>query len=163
MIGGVQVVPLVVTVVVAIAMAVLGTVLAGDSLKTWYPTLRHPRFEPPVPLFALIGGVVYLVEAVILYRLLTGAATGDVMLGVGLLLGVMLANELWNAVLFRRRDLDQALASLVAFGVLVGVLVVVLFGLDVVSGWLMTAYLAWVVAFDLPWIVRLQQLNPAAP
>jgi tryptophan-rich sensory protein len=146
---------------VAIVMAVLGTVIAGDGLKSWYPGLRHPRFEPPVWGFALIGAVVYVLDVVILYRLLTGSGGAEAGLGIIGLLVVMLANELWNAVLFRWRNLDAALVSLLGFAGLVAVLAFILFRTDALSGWLMVAYLAWVVAFDVPWIVRLRELNRA--
>ena len=144
----------------SLGMVVLGTVVAGDSLKTWYPMIRHPRFEPPLWGFVLVGLIVYVMDAIVLYRLL--AVVGDSAIrvaAIAALLVVMLGNELWNALLFRLRSPYAAMIGLVGFIGLLGVLVVTLFLADVLSGWLMLAYLVWVVGFDVPWIVRLWQLN----
>ena len=51
-------------------MAVLGTVLAGDAVRTWYPTLQKGRIEIPIALFAVVGLVFYVVEAIVGYRLI---------------------------------------------------------------------------------------------
>jgi hypothetical protein len=40
---------------IALAMAILGTVLAGDALRTWYPSLHHLSFEPLVWGWVLVG------------------------------------------------------------------------------------------------------------
>jgi tryptophan-rich sensory protein len=151
---------LAVAVGVSLGMAALGTVLAGDSLKTWYPTIRHPRFEPPLWGFVLVGLVVYVIDAIVLYRLLVVVDdSGMRVAAIAALLVVMLGNELWNALLFRLRSPYAAMIGLVGFIGLLGVLVVTLFLADPVSGWLMLAYLAWVVGFDVPWILRLWHLN----
>ncbi len=144
----------------SLAMAVLGTVLAGDSLKTWYPTIRHPRFEPPLWGFVLVGLAVYVIDAIVLYRLLAVTEESAIRVAaITALVAVMLANELWNAVLFRMRSPYRAMIGLFGFIALLAVLVVALFLTDPISGWLMLGYLAWVVGFDVPWIVRLWQLN----
>lgn len=146
----------------SLGIAVLGTVLAGDSLKTWYPTIRHPWFEPPLWGFVLVGLVVYVIDAIVLYRLLAPVEESAIRVGaIGALVVVMLGNELWNGVLFRMRSPYGAMVGLFGFTVLLAVLVVALFLADPLSGWLMSAYLVWVVAFDIPWIVRLWQLNRA--
>lgn len=144
----------------SLVMAVFGTVLVGDSLKTWYPTIRHPRFEPPLWGFVLVGLVVYVIDAIVLYRLLVVIDDSAIrVVALATLVAVMLGNELWNAVLFRLRSPYRAMIGLFGFIVLLAVLVVALFLADVVSGWLMLGYLAWVVGFDVPWIMRLWQLN----
>ena len=38
-----------------ILMAILGTVLAGDAVRTWYPALQKGRIEIPIALFAVVG------------------------------------------------------------------------------------------------------------
>jgi tryptophan-rich sensory protein len=156
----VNLIALAIAVGASLGMAVLGTVLAGDSLKTWYPTIRHPRFEPPLWGFVLVGLIVYVIDAIILYRLFAVVGDSGIRVSaIGALLVVMLGNELWNALLFRLRSPYAAMIGLVGFIGLLGVLVVTLFLADAISGWLMLAYLAWVVGFDVPWIVRLWQLN----
>lgn len=153
-----------IAVVVSLGMAVLGALVAGDSLKTWYPTIRHPRFEPPLWGFVVVGLIVYAIDAVVLYRLLMEVTDAALQLiGITALVVVMLYNELWNGLLFRLRSPYAAMIGLAGFVAPLLILVVALFAADGVSGWLMTAYLAWVVGFDAPWIVRLWQLNEPMP
>lgn len=114
--------------------------------------------------FVLVGLVVYVIDAIVLYRLLAVVEESGIRIAaIAALVVVMLGNELWNAVLFRLRSLSGAMIGLVGFIALLAVLVVALFLADTISGWMMLAYLAWVVGFDVPWIVRRLQLNRGRP
>jgi tryptophan-rich sensory protein len=145
---------------VAIAMAVLGTVLAGSAVKTWYPTLRKGRIEIPIALFAAVGLVFYMLEAVVAYRLLErlGGSPATAIALVALAV-VMLYNELWNAALFRLRSPFAALVALLGFLAPLAILLVSCALVDVPSAVLVGAYVLWVVGYDLPWIHGLWRAN----
>jgi len=144
-----------------IAMAVLGTVLAGNAMRTWYPTLVKGRIEIPIPVFAAVGLVFYVLEAIVAYRLLqrlegsSSVALALVALGV-----VMLYNELWNAALFRLRSPFAALIALVGFLAPLTILLVACALVDPPSAIIVAVYIAWVVGYDLPWIHGLWRANP---
>jgi tryptophan-rich sensory protein len=146
-----------------VAMAILGTVLAGDAVRTWYPSLRKTRIEIPLTLFALVGGVTYIAEAIVGYRLLerlgTTPSAGLVLVA---LVVVMLYNECWNAALFRLRSPFAALVALFGF---LAPLVILLIGcvlVDLPSAVLIGAYALWVVCYDIPWMYGLWRLNGGA-
>lgn len=145
---------------VPLTMAIAGTVLTGDALRTWYPTLRHPSWEPPLWGWVVIGLVAYVLEGIVLYRLLTIVAD-DVERAVAILalLVVMLANELWNAVLFRMRSPRAAFFSLLVFLGLVLGLVAILAMVDPASALILLPYAVWVAAYDVQWAYRLWRLN----
>jgi benzodiazapine receptor len=145
---------------VALAMAMAGTVLSGDALRTWYPTLRHPSWEPPIWGWVVIGLVAYVLEGIVLYRLLT-VVTDDAERAVAILalLVVMLANELWNAVLFRMRSPRAAFFSLLAFLGLVLGLEAILAMVDPTSAFILLPYAVWVAAYDVQWSYRLWRIN----
>src|SRR5574337_465399 len=90
-----------VAIAVCVALAILGSRLTGNSLKGWYADLVKPRWQIPLGAFVGIGIVGYIMDAVILYRLLT-AILDPVNQAVALtaMLIVMLYNELWNYALF---------------------------------------------------------------
>ena len=146
------------------AMAVLGTVLAGDAVRTWYPTLRKTRIEIPLQVFALVGGVTYIAEAIVAYRLLerlaTNATAGLVLVALAV---VMLYNELWNAALFRLRSPFAALIALLGFLAPLVILLVGCLLVDLPSAVLIGAYSAWVVGYDIPWLYGLWRANTDAP
>ena len=151
---------LAVVVVWTIAMAVLGTVLAGDAVRTWYPTLTKTRIEIPIALFAAVGLVFYVVEAVVGYRLLgLVSITPTAVLVLVALAVVMLYNELWNAALFRLRSPFAALIALLGFLAPLAILLVGCALVDLPSFVLVGLYVAWVIGYDVPWIHGLWRAN----
>jgi tryptophan-rich sensory protein len=147
-----------------VLMAILGTVLAGNAVRTWYPTLTKTRIEIPITLFALVGLVFYVVEGVVAYRLLerveTHAATPLVLVALAV---VMLYNELWNGALFRLRSPFAALIALLGFLAPLAILLVGSALVDIPSAVLIGVYAAWVIGYDLPWIHGLWRANAEAP
>jgi tryptophan-rich sensory protein len=163
MLEGIDPARLAIVVAWTVLMAVLGTVLAGNAVKSWYPTLPKGRIEIPLALFAAVGLVVYVFEAIVAYRLLErleGSPTTALVLSS--LVIVMLYNELWNGALFRLRSPFAALIALLGF---LAPLAILLIGCALVDGpsvLLMGLYAAWVVGYDIPWIYGLWRANPAA-
>jgi tryptophan-rich sensory protein len=147
-----------------VLMAVLGTVLAGNAVKTWYPTLTKGRIEIPLTLFALVGLVFYVFVAIVGYRLLERLDSAPTtVLALFALVVVMLYNELWNGALFRLRSPFAAFIALLGF---LAPLAILLVGCALVDGpslVLMSVYAAWVIGYDIPWIYGLWRANPEAP
>ena len=142
------------------AMAILGTVLAGNAVRTWYPTLAKGRIEIPLTLFALVGLVCYVLEAIVGYRLLGRLdATPTAGLVLFALVVVMLYNELWNGALFRLRSPFGALIALLGFLAPLAILLVGCALVDTPSFVLIGLYALWVVGYDLPWIHGLWRAN----
>jgi tryptophan-rich sensory protein len=151
---------LAVVVVWTILMAVLGTVLAGDAVRTWYPNLKKGRIEIPIALFALVGLVCYVLEAIVGYRLLGLARDSPTaVLVLVALVVVMLYNELWNAALFRLRSPFAALIALLGFLAPLAILLIGCALVDPLSFVLIGIYVVWVIAYDLPWIHGLWRAN----
>jgi tryptophan-rich sensory protein len=156
----VEVVPLVVSAAVCIALAVLGNLWVGDALKTWYPSLAKPRLLPPLWAFIAVAVAVYVVEGVVLYRLLVRVAPPEgKVVAVTALVVLMVCNEAWNYAFFGLRSTLAALVGIVGFLAPLTVLMVALFAYEPVSGWLMLPYCAWVV-YDVWWVHQLWRLNP---
>jgi benzodiazapine receptor len=142
------------------AMAVLGTVLAGDALKTWFPTLVRPTFQMPLPLFVGVGIIGYVVGAIVLYRLLTVVddPRGRIVC-VAAMVVTMLYNELWNGAVFRLRSPFAGFVLVVAFLAPLAILEIALVLFEPVSALLIGVYVLWVILYDVPWSYRLWRLN----
>ena len=141
-------------------MAVLGTVLAGNAVKTWYPTLAKGRIEIPLAVFAFVGLVFYVVQAIVGYRLLEGLeGSQTTALTLFALVVVMLYNELWNGALFRLHSPFAGFVALLGFLAPLAILLVGCALVDVPSLVLMGAYAAWVIGYDVPWIYGLWRAN----
>ena len=146
-----------------IAMAILGTVLAGDAVRTWYPTLTKGRIEIPIALFAVVGLVFYVVEVIVGYRLLGLVDTDPTaVLVLVALVVVMVYNELWNAALFRLRSPFAGLIALLGFLAPLAILLAGCWLIDTPSFFLIGIYVLWVVGYDVPWIHGLWRANESA-
>jgi translocator protein len=153
-----------IVVVWTVAMAILGTVLAGSAVRTWYPTIAKGRIEIPIALFAVVGLVFYVVDVIVGYRLLGLVDTDQTfVLVLVALVVVMLYNELWNAALFRLRSPFAALIALLGFLAPLAILLVGCWLVDTPSFFLIALYAAWVVGYDLPWIHGLWRANEPGP
>jgi tryptophan-rich sensory protein len=166
MMAGVELVPLLVAVSVCLLLAAAGNAWVGDALKTWYPGLVKPRLLAPLWAFIAVGVAVYVLEGVVLYRLLVFVLTPEgKVVAVTALLVVMVSNEAWNYAFFGMRSTLAALVGIVGFLAPLTVLMVALFAYEVVSGWLLLPYCLWVM-YDVGWVYQLWRLNPdrtAAP
>ncbi len=155
---------LVVAVVVCVAMALLGGLLTGNSLKGWYAGLAKPRWQIPLWAFVAIGLIGYVMDAVILYRLLSFAhdSAGKV-IALTAMIVVMLYNELWNYAFFGWRSTLAGFVGIVAFLAPLTILQVILVEYDSLSALLMLVYVVWVIGYDIPWAYTLWKLNRAGP
>lgn len=85
--------------------AVAEAALAGNNVSLRFSELAQPRLSPPLWLWAVIGGLYYVLFFLIL-RTLLGAAARPLTSRALVLVAVMLAaNAGWNWVFFRARDL----------------------------------------------------------
>jgi tryptophan-rich sensory protein len=127
------------------------------------PGLRKGRIETPISLFAVVGLLVYVVEAIVAYRLLERLDTAPTTrLVLVALVVVMLYNELWNAALFRLRSPFAGLIALLGFLAPLAILLVGCALVDGPSAVLIGVYVTWVIGYDLPWIHRRWRANSRA-
>jgi translocator protein len=153
---------LAITVVITAVLAGLGGVLAGSDLRNLYKGLATPRWQIPLWASLLVGGLGYVMDIFILYRLLTEVRDlSGRTVAVAALLVVMLYNELWNATLFRLHSPLAAFVGLLGFIAPLAVLQVALWVYDPVSGWVLLIYWVWLLAYDIPWMYTLWRLNPS--
>jgi translocator protein len=141
---------------ICIVIAVLGNAFVGEGLK-WFNGLAKPKLLVPMSVFYLVGPIVYVIDAFILYRALTVVQEGKVLIFV-LTLIVMVANELWNYLFFGLRSTFAGFVGIILFLLPLTVLQVVLFRFDLFSAWLLLAYYAWVL-YDLVWTFALWKLH----
>jgi translocator protein len=152
---------LAIAMVITVVLAGLGGVLAGSGLRDWFGKLNAPRWQIPLWGFMIVGGIGYLMDIAILYRLqalVQDASARTVALTA--LLVVMLYNELWNVVLFRLRNTLAAFIGLLGFFAPLTILQVALWMYDPPSGWILLIYMIWFLAYDVPWMYTLWRRNP---
>ena len=151
--------PLLVAAALPVLFAVFGTALVGGSGLEWYEGLEKPRFLVPLGIFYLVGTLYYVLFAVVVYRVLVriddprGRA-----LSLGLTVGVMLLNELWNFGFFGLRSTLAGFLGILVFLALLTALVAALRRYEGFSAVLLVPYYAWVL-YDAAWTYQLWKLN----
>ena len=136
-------------------------ILAGRGVRERFAELRLPRFSPPLPVWFVIGGAFYVVCFTVLYRLWSLPATGIRNTGLGLLVGMMAMNALWNYVFFRAQNLLLSFLAFLPYGLVALTLCVLTFQLDSIAAVSILAYIAY-LGYATVWGYRLWRINRAA-
>ncbi len=124
--------------------AALGGFATASSVKTWYPTLVKPAWNPPAWVFSPVWTLLFILMSVAAWRVWrrrdqagAGAALRLFFVQLGL-------NALWSVLFFGLRRPDLALAEIVVLWLCLAQLQRAFSRVDRVAGWLWAPYLAWV-------------------
>ncbi len=146
---------------VPVGCAMLGTVVTGDAVRTWYPTLRTSKLVLPLWAFLPVALLYYLMCGRILYRLLTiDTPTARHTQALVLLASMMGANEGWNYVFLGRRSVRGGILGMIAYTLLTVALQRTLKQVDQPSARLLVLYVGW-LGYDLLYAYELWRLNKA--
>lgn len=143
---------------ICLGFAILGNLLTGDALETWYLTLDQPWFSLPLWSWYIVGILYYLICASILYRLFIIPSSTKRNASLFLILVMLAGNEVWNYLFFGLESTFLAFISLIPFSILVFLLFIKLKKIDKKSALILTPYLIWLI-YDLSWTYYLWKLN----
>ncbi|HWQ59674.1 MAG TPA: TspO/MBR family protein [Candidatus Fimivivens sp.] len=137
-------IPYVVSVVVAEGAGILGSVFTAKNVSDWYATIAKPSWTPPswlfgpvwTTLFALMGIASALVWE---KRGLPGATLALSAYAVQLAL-----NVLWSALFFGLKRPDLAFIEILFLLVAIVVTTILFWRIDPRAGMLLLPYIAWV-------------------
>jgi translocator protein len=143
--------------------AALEGACAGRNVKAFYAELRFPRYSAPLWVWAVIGGLYYVIFWFVLYRLLR-LGGGSALRGVALtlILFMMVVNALTNYVIFRARNLRLSFIVGNLFPLMDVTLFVCLFRLDRLAAWTLIPYLLYRI-YALWWGYGLWKMNSVRP
>jgi tryptophan-rich sensory protein len=126
----------------ALTAGVIGSAATFENVRTWYPTLVKPSWNPPSWVFGPVWTTLYVLMGTAAWRVWRkGPGTGS---WVGGYFAHLVLNALWSVLFFGLKRPDWALAEIV---VLWGVLVWLLVGfwkIDRVAGLIWVPYVLWV-------------------
>src|SRR5580765_7928312 len=93
--------PLLVALALPLAAGALGGAATASSLRTWYPTLRKPPFNPPGWIFGPVWMLLYLLMGIAMYLVWTGSRSrSGRMRTASWWLAQLVLNLLWSLVFF---------------------------------------------------------------
>ena len=115
-----------------------------DVGGTWYQSLTQPSFTPPSWVFGPVWTILYLMIAIVAYRIAYAAQTSWKAPALALWALQIAMNTLWTPVFFGAKNLGGAMIYIALLWVTICLLIWVTRQLDRVSALLLLPYLAWV-------------------
>ena len=137
--------PLLISLALAYAAALIGSLFTVDAIDTWYATLARPLLSPPNWIFGPVWTTLYAFMAIAAWRIYERRSAHP---AATRLLGIYLAhlavNTLWSIVFF---GMQNPLLALLIIGVLWGLIFFLMlrfYRIDRTAAYLFMPYLAWV-------------------
>ena len=124
--------------------AAIGGYATAESVRTWYPTLAKPSWNPPAVVFAPVWTLLYTAMSVAACRSWLRRDLPGVPCTLRLFLVSLVLNALWSVLFFGLHQPGWALAEVVLLWLTLVTLLVRFRRVDVIAGWLWTPYVAWV-------------------
>jgi benzodiazapine receptor len=147
-------------VLICLVAAAVGGAATVASVRTWYPTLRKPSWNPPAGLFGPVWTVLYLMMAVAAWLVWRTRDAIDVMWPLGIFGVQLLLNVLWSVIFFRQRRPGRALVDIALMWLAIVATAVAFWPHDPIAALLLLPYLAW-VSFAAMLNLSIYRLNAA--
>lgn len=114
------------------------------SVKTWYPTIKKPSWNPPNWLFAPVWTLLYIsmaVSAWMVWEKAPGAPSRGPMLAFAMQL---LLNVAWSAIFFGLRNIALAFKEILVLWASIALTIACFWAVNPLAGMLLIPYFIWV-------------------
>jgi tryptophan-rich sensory protein len=111
---------------------------------TWYQSLNQPSFTPPSWVFGPVWTILYLMIAIVAYRIAYAQETSWKIPTLALWALQIVLNALWTHIFFGAKNLGGAMIYIGLLWVTICVLIWTTSQVDKLSAFLLLPYLAWV-------------------
>lgn len=137
-----------ITYCVAICLAVgyLSSNVTQSSIKTWYPTIEKPFFNPPSWVFAPVWTMLYIMMGVAAGMIWDKLESNKELVKKGLLFFTvqLLLNALWSYLFFGLNNILLALIEIILLWLIIYETYYIFKQVDKKAGYLLIPYLGWV-------------------
>lgn len=134
--------------VVAICLAVgyLSSLVTADGVKTWYPTLEKPFFNPPNWIFAPVWTLLYIMMGIAGGLVWNQLETNKEIVKKALLFFTiqLLLNALWSYLFFGLHNILLAMIEIILLLLIIFETYWIFKKIDKTAGKLLIPYIVWV-------------------
>jgi benzodiazapine receptor len=148
---------LVVSVGICLLVGAIGGWVTATSVKTWYPALAKPPFNPPDWVFGPTWTVLYVLMGIAAWRVWR-AGGGRAGAALALFAVQLAANLAWSVVFFGLQQIGAAVAVIVVLEAAIVATIVSFRRIDRLAAALLVPYVLW-VAFATLLNVAIWRLN----
>ncbi|MCU0350973.1 MAG: tryptophan-rich sensory protein [Flavobacterium sp.] len=133
-------------VVICLAVGYLSSITTQSSIKTWYPLIEKPIFNPPNWVFAPVWTLLFILMGIAAGRVWNQLETNKELVKKGLLFfGIQLAlNALWSYLFFGLHNILLALIEIILLWLIIYETYLIFKKIDKKAAYLLIPYLAWV-------------------
>ena len=137
----------------------IGGFFTSSSVKTWFPTLIKPSFNPPAWLFAPVWTILYILMGISFFLVWTKAAESrKKTIGLSFYFAQLFFNFCWSFLFFYARQPGWALVDILVLWILIALTMFWFAKLYKPAAWLLVPYLLW-VSFATALNFAIWQLN----
>ncbi|WP_029288235.1 TspO/MBR family protein [Pedobacter sp. R20-19] len=133
------------SILITLSIGALGGFATAQSVKTWYPLLNKPSFNPPNWLFAPVWTSLYILIGIAAY--LVWVKRDQVQhfpRTVAIYFIQLILNLAWSFIFFYLHEIGFALAEIIVLLIVVILNAVMFYKIDKWAGLLFIPYILWV-------------------
>ena len=135
---------LIIFIVLCFSAAALGSIFTRNSLKTWYPTIKKPSWNPSNKVFAPVWSVLYMMMALAGWMVWEKTSYKVFSLPMAFFFVQLVLNAGWSIVFFGLRRPGLALLEIIFLWISIILTTVSFWIVYWVAGVLFLPYLLWV-------------------
>lgn len=138
-------VALIINIAITLGIGALGGYATAQSVKTWYPTLNKPSFNPPNWLFAPVWTSLYIIIGIAAYLIwIKRDQIAHFPRTIALYFIQLILNLCWSFIFFYLHEIGFALFEILILLIIIIINAVVFYKIDKWAGLLFIPYILWV-------------------
>lgn len=136
---------LIINIAITLGVGALGGWATAQSVRTWYPTLNKPAFNPPNWTFAPVWTSLYLLIGIAAYLVwLKRDQIVHFPRTVAIYLIQLILNLAWSFIFFYLHEIGFALAEIILLLIVIVINAVTFYRIDKRAGLIFIPYILWV-------------------
>ena len=134
----------IVFIILCFTAAALGSIFTNSSLKSWYPSIKKPSWNPPNRIFAPVWTGLYMMMAVAGWMVWERLPQKGFSLPMALFFVQLVLNTIWSMVFFGLRNPGWAFVEVVLLWIVIILTMISFWTVYWVAGALFLPYFLWV-------------------
>lgn len=125
------------------AVGALSGFLSRNGMEQYSAVINQPAFSPPMILFPIVWGILYLLMAVGAARITLAPPSAEKSTALNLYIIQLVVNFFWSLIFFNAQAFGFALLWLLLLWVLVLAMIITFHKVDPIAAYLQIPYLLW--------------------
>lgn len=135
----------IINIAITLGVGALGGLATAQSVKTWYPTLNKPGFNPPNWLFAPVWTTLYILIGIAAYLVwIKRDQIAHFPRTVAIYLIQLILNLAWSFIFFYLHEIGFALTEIILLLIVIIINAVTFYKIDKWAGLIFIPYILWV-------------------